>query len=239
MKHREQTQTMEIAGIPVEITRKHIRHAYLRVKRLTGTVALSVPWTMNNATISRLYRRKLIWIERQLAKPVPAAHTADRTFAGSDTMIVWGQAYRLELRTGTRYAIALSGDTAVMTAPKNSTADRCDAFVREWIRALLMAEAAPLLARWEAATGLKASGFRTRDMKTRWGTCNTKTGLLWFSLQLAKFPVECLNYVVLHELLHLAERSHGKRFYALLSHYMPDWKHWKSLLGGRQPRAED
>jgi len=69
MKHREQTQTMEIAGIPVEITRKHIRHAYLRVKRLTGTVALSVPWTMNNATISRLYRRKLIGLSASSQSP--------------------------------------------------------------------------------------------------------------------------------------------------------------------------
>ena len=239
MKHRELTQTMEIAGIPVEVTRKHIRHAYLRVKRPTGAVTLSVPWTMTNVAISSFVLEKSDWIQRQLAKPVPAAHAADRTFAGGNTMTVWGQAYQLKLRTGTRYAIALSGDAAVMTAPKNSTADRREAFAREWIRALLMAEAAPLLARWEAVTSLKASGFRTRDMKTRWGTCNTKTGLLWFSLQLAKFPVECLNYVVLHELLHLAERSHGKRFYALLSRYMPDWKHWKSLLGGRQPRTVD
>lgn len=235
MKQPERMRTVTIAGIAVELRRKHILHAYLRVRRPAGPVTLSVPWAMPEAMIERFVREKAGWIRKQLQKPVPPAQTAERTFAGGDTLAVWGKAYALEIRSGTRYAITLTGTAAIMTAPRGGTPERREAFAREWARELLKAETAPLLNKWEAATGLKAAGFRTKDMKTRWGSCNIKTKTLWFNLQLAKLPVECLDYVVLHELLHQTERSHGKRFYALLSRYMPDWKQRKAALNGRQP----
>ena len=238
MKQPDKARIVTIAGIAVELHRKHIRHAYLRVKRLTGLVTLSVPWTMPEAAIERFVREKAGWIKKQLQKPVPPAHTAERTFINDDTLTVWGKTYPLELRTGARYAITLIGDAGILTVPKNSTTERRESFARKWCRELLTTEIARLLPAWEAATGLKAADFRTKDMKTRWGSCNTKTGVLWFSLQLVKFPVECLDYVVLHELLHLTERSHGQRFYALLSRYLPGWKQWKAILSGRQPKGE-
>ena len=148
-----------------------------------------------------------------------------------------GQGLSAKIRPGVRYTIALGGDAALLVVPRNGTPARREAYARQWARKLLMAEAVRMLQKWEAATGLNAAGFRTKDMKTRWGSCNTKTKLLWFNLQLVKLPLACLDYVVLHELLHLAERSHGKRFYALLSSYMPGWKSVKAELTGRRPRA--
>ncbi len=236
MKQADKARSVTIAGVPLALTRKRIRHAYLRVKRAEGLVTLSVPWTMPEAAIERFVREKAGWIQAQLQKPVPPAHTAERTFLTGNTFTLWGGAYALEYHTGARYAITLTGDTAILTAPKNSTPERREAFARKWCRALLTAEIARMLPAWETATGLKAADFRTKDMKTRWGSCNIKTKTLWFNLQLMKMPSNCLEYVVLHELLHLAERGHGKRFYALLSRYMPDWKQRKAVLGGRQPR---
>ena len=237
MKQSAQAQTVSIAGIQLELRRKHIRHAYLRVKRPAGLVTLSVPWTMPDAAIERFVREKAGWIVTQLQKPVSAAPIPDRSFITGGTLAVWGKPYTLAFRQGTRYAIALLDDTARMTIPKNSTPESREAFARRWCRTLLMAEIARMLPAWEASTGLKAADFRTKDMKTRWGSCNTKAKRLWLNLQLVKLPPACLEYVVLHELLHLTERGHGKRFYALLSHYMPDWKQRKALLGGRQPRG--
>jgi predicted metal-dependent hydrolase len=237
MKQTDRAQTLTIAGISVELTQKNIKHAYLRVKRPAGAVTLSAPRTMPDDAIERFVREKAGWIQKQLEKPVPLTRAEERSFISGETLAVWGRAYPLELRLGTRYAIVLDGDAAVLTAPRNGTPARREAFARQWVRELLKAEAARMLQQWEAATGLKAAGFRTKDMKTRWGSCNIKTRLLWFNLQLVKLPPACLDYVVLHELLHLAERSHGKRFYALLSSYMPGWKSVKAELSGRRPRV--
>ncbi|MBE0601842.1 MAG: M48 family metallopeptidase [Firmicutes bacterium] len=237
-KQADPARTVTIAGISVALSRKSIRHAYLRVKRTAGLVTLSVPRTMPEAAIERFVREKADWIFHQLQKPVPPTHTAERSFLNGNAVTLWGRAYPLNCYSGARYAITLTGDTARMTAPSSSTPKRREAFARAWCREQLTAEIARVLPAWEAATGLKAAAIRTKDMKTRWGSCNVQTKTLWFNLQLVKLPPRCLDYVVLHELLHLAERGHGQRFYALLSRYMPDWKQQKAVLNGRESRAE-
>lgn len=108
--------------------------------------------------------------------------------------------------------------------------DKYDAYVREWYREQLKDDIARLLPKWEKITGLKASSWQTKYMTTRWGTCNSKTGKLWFNLQLAKKTPECLEYVILHELCHLEEKNHSDRFVALMDKYMPMWREVKATL---------
>lgn len=91
-------------------------------------------------------------------------------------------------------------------------------------RAFLREEIGRLLPKWEERTGLHCSCWQIRDMKTRWGSCNTRTGKLWFALMLARQPEECVEYVVLHELAHLYEPSHNARFWAFLDLHMPEWR---------------
>ena len=98
------------------------------------------------------------------------------------------------------------------------------------VRTYLREEIAELLLKWEERTGLHCSGFQIRDMKTRWGSCNTRTGKLWFSLMLAWQPRECVEYVILHELAHLYEPSHSARFKAFLDLYMPEWRETRRKL---------
>lgn len=127
----------------------------------------------------------------------------------------------------------LSGDKAVLTVRKESTAEQRESFIREWYRELLKSEVARLLPKWEKITSLKATSWQTKYMTTRWGTCNTKTGKIWVNLQLAKKTPECLEYIILHELVHLVEKKHNERFVLLMDRYMPMWREINVTLNGQ------
>ena len=127
----------------------------------------------------------------------------------------------------------LSGGKAILTVRKESTAQQREKFVREWYRELLKAEITRLLPKWEKVTGLKATGWQTKYMTTRWGTCNIKTGKIWLNLQLAKKTPECLEYIILHELIHLVEKTHNEKFISLMDKYMPMWREVKTTLNGQ------
>lgn len=145
----------------------------------------------------------------------------------------WGKQYYLQTEYGKKNSIVLSSDKAVLTVRKESTVEQRENFVREWYRELLKTEIARLLPKWEKITGLKAESWQTKYMTTRWGTCNTKTGKLWFNLQLAKKSPECLEYIILHELVHLVEKKHNERFVSLMDKYMPMWREVKTTLNGQ------
>jgi predicted metal-dependent hydrolase len=98
---------------------------------------------------------------------------------------------------------------------------------------LLKAEVERLLPKWEKITGLRATSWQTKYMTTHWGTCNTKTGKIWFNIQLAKKTPECLEYVILHELVHLVEKNHNERFINMMDNYMPMWREVKTTLNGQ------
>jgi len=221
---------LDIAGIPVAVQRKRIKNLHLYVKPPDGRVLVTAPMQMDDETIARFVSSKADWLQKHVAKFAGRPAPAEARYETGETLLVWGRPYRLEVRPGGRYALALSGDTAVLTARKGSDAARRERYVYEWYRARLTAEIARRLPAWETATGLHATSFQIKRMSTRWGTCNVKTGKLWFSLHLAQKPIECLDYIILHELLHLKERGHNKRFYGLLDRYMPGWKARKAAL---------
>lgn len=221
---------LEIAGIPVAVRRKRVKHLHLYVKPPDGHVLVTAPIHMSDADIARFVSSKSDWLIQHVAKFAGRPAPVETHYQTGETLTVWGRPYRLLVRPGGRYALALSGDTAVLTARAASTAAQRENYVNGWRRALLTAEIARRLPAWETLTGLRASGFQIKRMSTRWGTCNIKTGKLWFSLHLAEKPPECLDYIILHELLHLKERGHNKRFYGLLDLYMPGWKERKAAL---------
>lgn len=131
---------------------------------------------MSDVAIERFVRTKTNWIKKQVAKFDNQPRQSEREYVSGETLYVWGKQYYLQTEYGNKNSLMLSGDNAVLTVRKESTAEQRENFVREWYRELLKAEIAWLLPKWEKATGLKASGWQTKYMTTRWGTCNTKTG---------------------------------------------------------------
>ncbi|MDR1510204.1 MAG: M48 family metallopeptidase [Synergistaceae bacterium] len=221
---------LNISGIQIEVCKKDIKNMHLYVKPPNGNVTVSTPLSMSDEAIERFVRIKIRWIKKQAAKFDNQPRQSEREYVSGETLYVWGKQHYLQTEYGNKNSLILSGDKAVLTVRKESTAKQRENFVREWYRELLKTETAGMLPKWEKITGLKAAGWQTKYMTTHWGTCNTKTGKIWLNLQLSKKTPECLEYVILHELIHLVEKKHNERFVSLMDKYMPMWREVKSAL---------
>lgn len=118
---------------------------------------------------------------------------------------------------------------AAAESPQSLVENASPEEVAAW-RAAVEAAAPSLVAEWEPVMGVRAGKIAYRNMTSRWGSCNPKTGRICLNIQLAKYPPECLEYVVVHELCHLLERGHGPRFKALMDAFLPDWRERRAKL---------
>lgn len=222
---------LEVAGIPVKVIKKDIKNLHLYVKPPDGHVEVSVPQRMSDDSITLFLRTRTGWIKKQQEKFREQPRQTEREYVSGETLYIWGKQYFLQVEYSNRKnALIFSGDRAILTVRKESTAKQRESFVNEWYRERLKAEIEKRLPRWESLTGLYCSGWQTKYMTTNWGTCNTKTGKIWINLQLAKKPFECLDYVLLHELAHLRVKDHGPAFIAILDEYMPYWRDVRKKL---------
>ena len=221
----------EIVGIPVKIIKKDIKNMHLYVKPPDGHVVVSAPRHLPEESILMFVRTRLGWIKKQQEKFLAQPRQTERQFVSGETMYIWGKQYFLQVEYSSKgNALALSGDSAILTVRKESTAKQRENYVNEWYRSQLKKEIEKRLPKWEARTGLHCSSWQTKYMTTKWGTCNTQTGKIWLNLQLAKKPFECLDYVILHELAHLRVRNHGAEFIAILDEHMPYWREIRKML---------
>lgn len=222
---------IEIAGIPIEVNRKNIKNLHLSVLPPNGKVRVSAPLHLSDGSISIFVRTKLSWIKKQQEKFNKQPRQSERQYVSGETLYVFGKQYFLHVEYSYKgNSLVLSGDTAILTVRQESTVKQRENYVNEWYRELLKERISLYLPKWENATGLYCDSWHTKYMTTRWGTCNTEKKRLWFNLQLAKKPLDCLEYVILHELAHLHERTHNKDFVALLDSYMPNWREIKCKL---------
>ena len=221
---------MLVAGIEIRIDRKKIKNMHLYVKPPNGTVSVSAPLNMSDDSIERFVRTKISWMKVQQAKFTGQLRQTERQYVSGETLYLWGKQYFLQVDYGNRNKLELSGNTALLTVHRDSTAKQRDNFVSEWYRQHLKDEIARLLPKWEAVTDLKCDSWQTKYMTSKWGTCNIAKRKLWLNLQLAKKPLECLEYIILHELVHLRVKNHNVNFTALMDKYMPYWKEIKKKL---------
>lgn len=203
---------------------------HLYVKPPNGNVTVSAPLSMSDEAIERFVRTKVSWIKRQVEKFDNQPRQSQREYISGETLYVWGKQYYLRTEYGNKNSIVLSGDKAILTVRKESTALQRETFIREWYRGLLKAEINVLLPKCEKITGLKATSWQTKYMTSRWGTCNTQSGKIWLNLQLAKKTPQCLEYVIIHELVHLIEKNHNEHFVSLIDKFMPMWREVKMTL---------
>lgn len=169
--------------------------------------------------------------EEFISRPRPGK----RRYQSGESLYLWGDRYELQVLTGKRYNLMLQGDTAYFTVREGSTVEQKDNYVREWYRELLKERIDVRLPIIEAETGLHCSGWQTKSMTTRWGTCNTGTKKIWLNLWLVKKPPVCLDYVILHELVHTIVRNHGADFAAMMSRFLPEWREIRVMLNAGLP----
>lgn len=222
---------IEISGIKIEVQKKNIKNLHLVIVPPDGKVRISAPVHMSDDSIAMFIRTKLGWIRKQQEQFEIQPRQTEREYVSGETLYVFGQQYFLRVEYSYKgNSMILNCNEAVLTVRKESTVKQREAFVNEWYRGLLKEKINIYLPKWEKITGLKCDSWQTKYMTTRWGTCNMNTRKIWLNLQLAKKPIECLEYVILHELAHLKVRNHNKDFVAIMDQYMPYWRETKRLL---------
>ncbi len=220
-----------ISNITIEVIKKDIKNMHLSVHPPNGKVRLSVPKNLSDQSIAMFIRTKIIWIKKQQEIFEIQSRVSKREYVSGESLYVWGKQYYLIVDYSEKSnSLVLTGNTAFLTVRQVSTTIQREKFVTEWYRELLKAEILLKLPLWENVTALYSNSWQTKNMITKWGVCNTATKKIWINLQLAKKPIECLDYVILHELTHLKFNNHNKEFIAVLDEFMPNWVEVKKIL---------
>jgi predicted metal-dependent hydrolase len=231
MRSRGVLMTIEVANIPITVIKKSIKNLHLSVMPPNGEVRVSAPLTVTDESIIFFVRSKIAWIRKQCEKFEMQLRQNAREFVSGETLYVWGKQYFLRVEYSSKgNDFVLTGNTAVLTVRKESTAAQRENYVNERLRELLKAEIEKRLPLWEQKTGFKCVRWGTKVMKTHWGSYSQKTHNITFNLHLATKPFECLDYIIVHELGHTKFRNHGKGFIEYMDRMLPFWRETKKLL---------
>lgn len=226
---------MQVDDLAIVVTRKAIKNVYLRIDRSTGQLRLSAPLRMQDADIAGFVSDHRAWIDRRRRLLAHEPTRAELCFVTGERHLLFGEPFTLHVieRPG-RGLVRLHGDGRLeLHVSPDSTPDGRAALLSRWYRAQLAGTVPRLIERWEPVMGVAVSEWRIRAMTTRWGTCNIRAHRIWLNLELAKYPIECLEYVVVHEMNHLLERGHTKQFHALMDQWLPDWRRTRKRLADR------
>ncbi len=229
-----------LGDIAVEVVRKDIKNVYLRVYPPAGSVRLSAPRRMSLATIRVFAISKLDWIKRRQARLREQEREPPREYVDRESHDVWGKRYMLSVsESDERPSIELQRSRMLVRVRPGTDSRKRHALVEHWYRIQIREAVVPLLAKWQPLMGVKVERFFVRRMKTMWGSCNYKAHTIRLNTELAKKPPECLEYVVVHELVHLLEPTHNARFVALMDRFMPKWKFYREALNSLPVRREN
>jgi predicted metal-dependent hydrolase len=214
------------------VVRKPIKNLHLAVLPPSGKVRVSSPLHMKDDAIRSLIATRIPWIRKQRAKFETQERQTPREYISGETHYVLGRPHRMEVvyEDGAPSAGVKGKNKIVLQVRRNSTQARREKVLMEWYRNELRGILEELMEEWQKRIGVAAGSWGIKRMKTRWGTCNQKAGRIWLNLELVKKPLACIEYVVVHELLHLIEKKHNDRFVALMTKHVPKWRSLKEEL---------
>ena len=221
---------IKLGDIVVTVTLKKIKNIHLSVYP-HGEVKVSAPLHMNQETVRAFLISKLSWIKQKKMKFQHQPREIPRDCITRESHYVWGTRYLLNVvEKNAPPQIVLTHSEMILHIRPATALETRQAIIDEWYRAELKNKIPALIEKWERITGVKVQKFFVQKMKTRWGSCNYTAKNVRFNSELAKKPIECLEYVVLHELVHLLEPSHNARFHSLMTQFMPNWALIKAEL---------
>ena len=229
-----------VSGIRVEVVRKDIKNLHLGVYPPDGRVRVSAPLHMNKEAIRLAVVSRLGWIRRKQKEFQEQVRESQREMVSGESHYVEGRRYRLNVvvdpkRRGPLVQLR-SGQILELVVPPGTNRDTREKILESWYRKRLRERIPRLIEKWSNRIGVVVNEVRIRKMKTRWGSCNVESRRIWLNMELAKKPPQCLEYVLLHEMMHLLERGHNNRFRRLMDQFMPDWRLRRDELG-RAPLA--
>ena len=221
-----QSFQMIVGGLTVEVVRKAIKNLHLGVYPPHGRVRVAAPLVVSDEAVRLAVIGKLAWIKRQQAKFEAQPRQSQREMVGGESHYFLGQRYRLRVmeHQGASKVVLCNKTFMDLYVRPEVGAEHREQVLLRWYRRQLRALIPFLLEKWQAVLGVQAAAWGIRKMKTKWGACNVEARRIWLNLELAKKPVLCLEYIVVHELVHLLERHHTDRFMAIMDKHMPQWR---------------
>jgi len=233
------TTQIQLGGMAVDVVRKDIKNVHLSVQPPTGRVTIAAPAHLSLDTIRVFAITKLAWIRKQQANLQEQEREAPREFLDRESHYLWGKRYLLKVsEIDQPPTIELKHNRMLLHVRPGTSQDKCHDIVEEWYRLQLKQAALPLIAKWEPRLGVKAERCYVQRMKTKWGSCNHHARTIRLNTDLAKKPPECLEYLVVHELVHLLEPTHNASFIALMNQFMPKWQSHRQALNRLPVRHE-
>ncbi len=229
-----------IAGIPVQIVRKAIKNIHLAVYPPDGRVRVAVPLHITDDNVRLAVIAKLGWIKKQQAAFQAQPRQSQREMVTGESHYVWGRRYLLDVveRAGRHEVIIKNNSRLTLYVNPGTTCANRELALNEWYRAQIKRRVPALLAKWEPIIGEQIAEWRVKKMKTKWGSCHIEARRIWLNLELAKKPPECLEYILVHEMVHLLERRHNDAFRAHMDRFLPHWPQHRALLN-QAPLAHD
>jgi len=222
-----ESHRITVSGITVEVVRKAIKNLHLGVYPPHGRVRVAAPLAVSDDAVKLAVITRLSWIKRQKAKFDAQPRQSQREMVNGESHYFLGQRYRLNVieHNGAGKVVLRNKAAIDIYVRQGSDAEMREKVLQRWYREQLKALVPPLLEKWQQALGVQAADWGIKKMKTKWGGCTVEARRIWLNLELAKKPIQHIEYILVHELMHLLERHHNDRFTALMTQFMPHWRH--------------
>lgn len=227
-----------VSDIMVDVVRKDIKNLHLAVYPPHGRVRVAVPLYVEDDAVRLAVIAKLPWIKRQQKQFNAQDRQTERQYISGESHYFEGQRYQLnvEYRDETPSVKIRNKKILQLVVRPGSDVEQRRNVMTSWYRQQLKKQSAPLIDKWQSIIGVQVDDWRIKQMKTKWGSCNIEARRIWINLELAKKPIQCLEYIIVHELVHLRERHHNDQFKAYMDQYLPNWRVLRDELN-REPLA--
>lgn len=225
-------KNLSVGGLSFEIIRKKkLKNIYVRVYPPDGKIIISSPFNVSDEYLKMFVLKDFSKIEKARNDIISQNRRPKPKYLSGEVHYLWGKAYVLQvIFEGKNFKVFKQDSKIVMIVPPKTSVTAREKILIEWYRTELKSVLPTFARNCEQKTGIYAEEFKIRNMKTRWGTCNISKRRIWINLQLVKNPPECLEYVIIHELVHLLEKNHTRRFYHLVEKFCPSWRDIKKIL---------
>lgn len=232
-------ETIQLGNIAIAVRRKDVKHVHLSVHPPEGRVTLVAPMGTRPEVARAYAASKLGWIRDQQAKLRGQAREEPRQFIERESHYLWGRRYLLSVREEeAKPSVRLTHRSITLTVRPGSSSAKRATVIHAWHKSLLHAAVLELISRWEPKLRVKVAGYFLQRMKTKWGSCNQRARNIRLNTELVKKPKDLLEYVVVHEMLHLIEPIHSERFLTLMSKHYPAWREARAELNALPLGAE-
>lgn len=220
-----------LGDITIDVTQKDVKNIHLSVYPPNGTVKIAAPERMNLDTIRVFALNKLKWIRKQQESFKNQERESPREYIEKESHYFLGKRYLLKIKElNAAPQVELKHSSIILQVRPNTSIEKREEVIEKWYRSQLKAIVPEIISKWEKVIGVKSNEFGIKKMRTKWGTCNTEAKRIWLNLELAKKPKECIEFIVVHELVHLLERSHNERFVGYMNKFMPKWRFYRDEL---------